>query len=118
MKFLRPDLNDRSQKSVLLCWTAVDGKNSHDLLPLPYTEEALDIACRNVKFAQDFLERPLLVENPSSYVQFSESTMSEWRFLTERCSHSPSDASGRRLASRRAAPSPPPAHNRRLGRGR
>lgn len=68
-----------------LCWTAIDGKNSHDLLPLPYTEEALDVVCRNVKFAQDFLERPLLIENPSSYVRFSESTMSEWRFLTELC---------------------------------
>ncbi len=68
-----------------LCWTGVDGFNSHDLLPLPYTEEALDVACRNVAFAQDFLERPLLIENPSSYVAFSDSDRSEWEFLTALC---------------------------------
>lgn len=64
-----------------LCWTGIPGHNSHDLLPLPYTEEALDICVANLKLAQDALERPLLVENPSSYVTFPESTMSEWQFL-------------------------------------
>lgn len=68
-----------------LCWTGVDGFNSHDLLPLPYTEEALDVACRNIQFAQDFLERPLLLENPSTYVQFAETCMTEWAFLSELC---------------------------------
>lgn len=68
-----------------LCWTGTDGFNSHDLLPLPYTEEALDIACRNVCFAQDFLERPLLVENPSIYVMFADNDMTEWEFLRELC---------------------------------
>jgi hypothetical protein len=64
-----------------LCWTGVPGHNSHDLLPLPYTDEALATCIANLKLAQDVLERPLLVENPSSYVTFPESTMSEWQFL-------------------------------------
>ena len=64
-----------------LCWTGIDAHNSHDLLPLPYTEEALDRFCANLIFAQDVLERPLLIENPSSYVSFAESTMREWEFL-------------------------------------
>lgn len=64
-----------------LCWTGIPGHNSHDLLPLPYTDEALATCIANLKLAQDMLERPLLVENPSSYVTFAESTMSEWQFL-------------------------------------
>lgn len=66
-----------------LCWTGIDGHNSHDLLPLPYTEEALDRFCANLTMAQDVLERPLLIENPSSYVGFASSTLSEWQFLAE-----------------------------------
>lgn len=68
-----------------LCWTGLGGFNSHDLLPLPYTEEALDIASRNISFAQDFLEGPMLIENPSSYVLYAENVMSEWEFLRELC---------------------------------
>lgn len=64
-----------------LCWTRVGGFATHDLLPLPYTDEALAVCIANVSRAQDMLERPLLVENPSSYVTFAESTMSEWAFL-------------------------------------
>jgi hypothetical protein len=64
-----------------LCWTRVGGHATHDLLPLPYTEEALAVCIANVIRAQDVLERPLLVENPSSYVTFPESTLSEWEFL-------------------------------------
>lgn len=64
-----------------LCWTRVKGFATHDLLPLPYTQEALDICIANINRAQDVLERPLLVENPSSYVTFPESTMREWEFL-------------------------------------
>jgi uncharacterized protein len=64
-----------------LCWTNVGGFNSHDLLPLPYTEEALDIVCANILFAQDVLERPMLFENPSSYVSFPGAAMTEWEFL-------------------------------------
>jgi uncharacterized protein (UPF0276 family) len=68
-----------------LCWTGVEGFNSHDLLPLPYTEEALERVCANVLHAQDVLERPLLLENPSSYLVFADDEMSEWAFLAETC---------------------------------
>jgi uncharacterized protein (UPF0276 family) len=64
-----------------LCWTGVDGFNSHDLLPLPYTAEALDVVCANINLAQDVLERPLLLENPSSYISFPGAAMTEWQFL-------------------------------------
>lgn len=64
-----------------LCWTRVGGHATHDLLPLPYTDEALAVCVANVARAQDVLERPLLIENPSSYVTFPESTMTEWAFL-------------------------------------
>jgi uncharacterized protein (UPF0276 family) len=68
-----------------LCWTGVEGFNSHDLLPLPYTEEALELVCANVRHAQDVLERPILLENPSSYLVFADDEMSECRFLAETC---------------------------------
>lgn len=64
-----------------LCWTRVGGLATHDLLPLPYTDEALEVCITNIRHAQDVLERPILVENPSSYVTFPESTMTEWGFL-------------------------------------
>lgn len=67
-----------------LCWTRVDGFNSHDLLPLPYTREALDVACANVAAAQDALGRMMLIENPSSYVAF-DGAMPEWEFLDALC---------------------------------
>ena len=66
-----------------LCWTRIEGFNSHDLLPLPYTQEALDLVCANVSEAQDILGRALLIENPSTYLEFSHSEMSEWAFLDE-----------------------------------
>ena len=68
-----------------LCWTGFNGHNSHDLLPLPYSEEALDTVCANIAVAQDALERPMLFENPSSYVQFTDSGMTEWDFLSAMC---------------------------------
>ncbi|HEY4293743.1 DUF692 domain-containing protein [Luteibacter sp.] len=68
-----------------LCWTGVEGFNSHDLLPLPYTEEALDLVASNVHAVQDALGRPLVVENPSTYLAFPEAGMSEASFLTELC---------------------------------
>jgi uncharacterized protein (UPF0276 family) len=64
-----------------LCWTAVDGHNSHDLLPLPYTEEALEMVCANISMAQDALGRALLFENPSSYLAFDGADYAEWEFL-------------------------------------
>jgi uncharacterized protein (UPF0276 family) len=68
-----------------LCWTAVDGIQSHDLLPLPYTEEALALVVANVHRAQDVLGRPLVLENPSTYVTFASSAMSEPDFLAALC---------------------------------
>lgn len=69
-----------------LCWTRAEGFSSHDLLPLPYTEEALDLVCTNIAVAQDVLGRTLLIENPSSYVTFAESVLTEWEFLEAVCS--------------------------------
>lgn len=68
-----------------LCWTQFGGFNSHDLLPLPYTDEALDIVCANVDQAQDMLGRQMLIENPSSYIEFAGDTMREWGFLDAMC---------------------------------
>ena len=68
-----------------LCWTGVHGKNMHDLLPLPYTQEALEVITRNVERAQEVLQRTLVLENVSSYVEFNTSEMTEWEFLTEVC---------------------------------
>src|SRR5918996_450707 len=64
-----------------LCWTGVAGVNGHDLLPLPFDEATLRHVVERVRTVQDFLERPLVLENPSSYVSFAASTMSEWEFL-------------------------------------
>lgn len=64
-----------------LCWTGLNGVNMHDLLPMPYTEEALHHIVERVKKVQDYLGRQILLENVSSYVTFTHSTMSEWEFL-------------------------------------
>ncbi len=74
-----------------LCWTRIDGFNSHDLLPLPYTQEAMDVVCRNISQAQDVLGRAMLIENPSSYVMFEQSDASEWQFLGELCARTGCD---------------------------
>jgi uncharacterized protein (UPF0276 family) len=66
-----------------LCWTGLVGFNSHDLLPLPLTDAALDTVCDNICHAQDVLERPLLIENPSSYVTFADDCWTEWDFIAE-----------------------------------
>jgi len=66
-----------------LCWTGVGGKNAHDLLPLPYTEETIEHVASRVRTVQDFLERPLLLENVSSYLAYRESELTEWDCLTE-----------------------------------
>jgi uncharacterized protein len=68
-----------------LCWTGVDGFNSHDLLPLPYTEEAMDLVCANIARVQDVLERPLLLENASTYLTFADDQMTEWEFIAQMC---------------------------------
>ena len=66
-----------------LCWTGVAGRNTHDLLPLPYTEEALAHVAERVRTVQDFLGRRILLENVSSYVAFRDSRLTEWQFLAE-----------------------------------
>ncbi len=66
-----------------LCWGAVSGRHTNDLLPLPYTDEALALMCRHVDQAQTFLGRQILVENVSSYLQFTHSTIPEWQFVAE-----------------------------------
>ena len=64
-----------------LCWTGVAGRNLHDLLPLPYTEEALANVVARVRTVQDILGRRILLENVSSYVSFRDSRLTEWEFL-------------------------------------
>jgi len=66
-----------------LCWTGVGGTNLHDLMPLPYTEEALAHLAPRVARVQDLLKRVLVLENVSSYVSYTSSALSEWEFLTE-----------------------------------
>jgi uncharacterized protein (UPF0276 family) len=66
-----------------LCWTGVDGKNLHDLLPLPYTQEALRHVVERVQRVQEVLGRRILLENVSSYVAYRHSTLTEWEFLNE-----------------------------------
>ena len=68
-----------------LCWGGVHGRKLHDLMPLPFTQEALEVVSRNIRYAQDFLQRPLVIENVSSYVEFKDSEMTEWDFLSEIC---------------------------------
>jgi len=65
-----------------LCWTSVGGRNLHDLIPLPYTEEALRHVVRRIRAVQDAIERPILMENVSSYMAFADSAMPEWEFLS------------------------------------
>jgi hypothetical protein len=64
-----------------LCWTGVLTTNSHDLLPLPLNEESLKHVCNRIKQVQDYLERPIVIENPSTYASFKHSTIQEWEFL-------------------------------------
>ncbi|MGV6826220.1 MAG: MNIO family bufferin maturase [bacterium] len=68
-----------------LCWTGAHGRKLHDLMPLPFTNEALNVVSRNVLQAQEILQRPLVLENVSSYVEFNSSEMTEWEFLSEIC---------------------------------
>lgn len=64
-----------------VCWTGVAGRNSHDLLPVPYDERTLRHLVERVRIVQDFLERPLVLENPSTYLAFSHSTLTEQEFI-------------------------------------
>lgn len=88
MDYLRQlkKLNNELQPQWLsdhLCWTGNDHTNSHDLLPLPYNEEALNHVVDRIKQVQDFLGRQILMENVSSYITYENSEMSEWQFFNE-----------------------------------
>jgi len=71
-----------------LCWTGVAGVNLHDLMPLPYTAEALRHVSQRIRQVQDFLGRRLLIENVSSYLTYRSSQMTEWEFLNALCEES------------------------------
>lgn len=64
-----------------VCWTGIGGLNTHELVPLPFTEQSLAHVVERIRIVQELLERPLVLENPSSYVTYVASTMSEWEFL-------------------------------------
>lgn len=66
-----------------LCWGSVDGRYTHDLLPMPYTFAAAKITAQKIRQARGFLEIPIAVENVSSYAEFHASEMTEWEFLSE-----------------------------------
>ena len=66
-----------------VCWTGVAGRNGHDLYPLPYNDETLAFLVERIRIVQDFLERPLVLENASSYLSFANSTMPEQDFLRQ-----------------------------------
>lgn len=65
-----------------VCWTGVAGLNAHDLLPIPLNDATLKHVVDRIRVVQDVLERPLVLENPSSYVTFADSTVSEWEFMS------------------------------------
>lgn len=65
-----------------LCWTGAHSTDLHDLLPLPYTEEVVRYVAERARIVQDYLELPLLLENVSSYLTYTHSTMTEWEFIT------------------------------------
>lgn len=66
-----------------ICFTGMQRVNTHDLLPIPYTDEALKHLTSRIHRVQDTLGRPLVLENPSTYIQFTDDTMSEWEFIAE-----------------------------------
>lgn len=69
-----------------VCWTGVAGRNTHDLLPMPLTETSLKHVVERIRTLQDFLERPFVLENPSMYVGFTGSTLTEWEFISRMAS--------------------------------
>jgi len=86
LKSLAADL-EPSWVSDHLCWTGVNGINTHDLLPLPLTQESLNHVCDRILRVQDYLQRPLVLENPSTYLTFAASQMEEWEFLNQLHAH-------------------------------
>ena len=82
LKLLAKDVRAR-WVSDHLCWTGVAGINTHDLLPIPLNEYTLKHVVERIRTVQDVLERPLVLENPSTYVGFADDTMTEWEFLAQ-----------------------------------
>ena len=83
---LLKQLVDRFEPALVsehIAWGAINGTVANDLLPLPYTEESLAIVVNHIHHVQERLKRQVLVENPSSYLQFVESTIPEWEFMAE-----------------------------------
>lgn len=68
-----------------LSWSRIEGFSSHDLLPLPYTQEAFDIVSANLDRAQNLLGRAILIENPSTYIALTPADMTEWQFIDALC---------------------------------
>ncbi|MBB1364314.1 DUF692 domain-containing protein [Shewanella sp. SR44-4] len=85
LKALKKLSNDIQPKWISdhICWTSIHGVNSHDLLPLPYTEETVNHVAQRVRQVQDVLGRRILLENVSSYLSYQDSTMDEWDFLSQ-----------------------------------
>lgn len=80
------ELIDRVEPFIVsdhICWTGTAQKNMHDLLPLPYTQESLQQVVENIDFVQNYLHRPLVLENVSTYLSFRGNEMSEWEFVSE-----------------------------------
>ena len=73
------------------CWTGINGINTHDLLPLPYTSEAISHLVSRIQYVQDFLQRRLMFENVSSYASFQSSEFTEWEFIAEICKRADCD---------------------------
>lgn len=71
-----------------LCWNGIQTQNSHDLLPLPYTEEAVQHICDRLDYIQNFIQKPFVIENVSNYIEYQTSEMSEWDFLNQICKRS------------------------------
>jgi uncharacterized protein (UPF0276 family) len=77
-------LADRIEPAAIsehLCWSRIDGRHLNDLLPLPFTNEALAVCCDRIDAVQRALRRPLLVENVSAYLRFNADSMTEWEFV-------------------------------------
>lgn len=87
LKQLKQLMNDVKPRWISdhLCFTQANGVNSHDLLPLPYTEEAIDHVASRIMQAQDYIGAQMLIENVSSYLTYKESGMTEWEFYNEVC---------------------------------
>jgi uncharacterized protein (UPF0276 family) len=66
-----------------LCWSKHAHQNLHNLMPLPYTEDVITYVAERIRIIQDFIEKPMLVENVSSYVEFTDSDMPEWTFISQ-----------------------------------